>query len=175
MRKVLGLVFLLSLFIAETTPRIASAQRQTKPTDPFQNVRFLIGTWNCTSSMVAMSDMPASTIKGMLTFSWGPGNSSIHEMFSAPNYESHGFMGFDAANRRFYLSSVDNYGDVTSEVGQSASDNGITFVGTATMRGRSMQLRDRRTKVSDTHITSVGETMQGGTWKQVDSTDCTKT
>ena len=153
---------------------VVSARAESQSNDPLANVRFLIGTWKCTSNMAAFRGMPAMTVPFTFTFSWGPDNASVHEAFTATHYEGHGFLGFDPQAKAFFEASADNYGDVTLLKSQNASAQGVTFVGTATMRGQTIDLRSQRTKLSDTHIKTVTEAMQDGTWKQIASDDCTK-
>jgi hypothetical protein len=172
MRKLIWLFCAAALLVAAGAQAISAPQ---SPSDPLANIRFLVGTWSCTSNMAASGAEPARTVTGTLTISEGPDNGSLHETFVAPHYEWHGFLGYNPASKAFFSSGVDNYGNADSEIGQNPSATGITFVGTSTMQGRATQIRDNRSKLSDTKIRDVSEMLQGGTWRQTAQVECNKT
>jgi hypothetical protein len=134
---------------------------------------FLVGTWTCKNKLPAspMAGPPTTT----LSVSHTGAGSALFARSTGANFESSGYISYDAKTKRWLgPTSVANggYGIETS----TQTGKKVVWAGTFTdgASGKSSQVRDTYTMTGSSSFTDLGQHMEGGAWKTHFDGTCTK-
>ena len=136
-------------------------------------LKYLIGTWSCTTKIDAIGKTPASTVAGKQMFWIEPGNV-IGSYYSSKPYSSSGFMGWMAPKKLWWSNNADRFSGVIAETGKDSGSDVQSMAGTNWFQGQASTARDTMTKVSDTSFHDTFENVQGGKVVFRGTSSCTK-
>jgi hypothetical protein len=129
---------------------------------------YLIGSWNCSTSLPAMNGQPARTEPATVTFEAVPGNV-FHDHVASADYAGDDYFGYNAKMKTYWSASADNAG----AHGFATSADGKTYTGTSAMGPVSMNVISTYTKVSPSNIT-FHEVISGGGQQATIDSSCTR-
>ena len=131
---------------------------------------WLIGSWSCTNSMPSAMGGPAT----MSLTAAHSANGSIGVHLSGRNFDTTGYVSYDAKSTTWWNPSALNNGEASNE---STRQTGRRTVWTGTAidpRNGTSKIRDTYTAFNRTRFSDVTEASIGGKWKLVGNIVCTK-
>lgn len=171
-------IVLLALFCAT---RALSAQESYVPPAELGQLSTFVGSWQCTGQIFARASHP-----GHATTAVGHGMKALGGHWIQFSYEERktsanptpysiaGYMGYDASQKKFVQTPVDNYGSYGPSFSDGWKSDTMRFDGSSTgPDGKSMAVRDyfvRKGRNTFVHF-SEGQAADGK-WFQPDEETC---
>jgi hypothetical protein len=131
--------------------------------------RYLIGLWSCNVKLTSALGAAPSSELVTLSFSTAP-NDTLEGQARALDFSAAAFSGYNPFSKSWWISAIDNTGSRVFET----SKNGTVFVGSITMAGGNMPVRETWKKLSDKKFRTVTELQVKGAWKVSADHLCTK-
>jgi hypothetical protein len=137
-------------------------------------LKYLVGTWNCTTKVPAYGNMPAQTVQARNIYWIEPGNV-LGNYYSSKPFSSSGFIGWMASKNLWWNSNADVYGGTALLTGKDSAGNVHVMTGTSWSQGKATASRDTMTKNSDASYSDEFVELAGDKVTFHVSTACTKT
>lgn len=139
----------------------------------------LVGSWKCTGKAMGMGGEMRDT-SGTLQFSvdldkWWI-KSTLTETKTKSPYKFESFVSYDPASKKWANVSIDNLGGYRALTSDGMKDNAVTWTGTSTAMGHTVQTKSVHTMVGDKDI-KIDESMStdsGKTWVPTVAVECKK-
>jgi uncharacterized protein DUF1579 len=152
-----------------------------KPAPELDELKLFEASWKCDGKQPAGPFGPEheykSTLKGKkdvdgfwVAIEYDQKKSKLHPI----PIKAKGFLGYDAATKKYVSVGVDNTGGWIMESASGWEGDKLVFVGDGSMMGQKISFRETYTKKSDKELVWTGEMKMGKDWISVGSDDCTK-
>jgi hypothetical protein len=160
----------------------SAAPAMEMPKAPQELIDFskkMVGTWTCTGKAGGPDGQMRDT-SGKLQFSvdldkWWV-KASLTETKTKTPFKFESFVTYDSATKKWANVAIDNVGGYRTLTSDGMKDNVLTWTGTATAMGHTVQMKQVNTMVSDKD-NKVDESMSmdnGKTWMPTVSVECKK-
>lgn len=136
-------------------------------------LKYLVGTWSCTTKVAAMGKTPAQIISAKSIYWVEPGNV-IGDYYSSKPFSSSGFIGWSNSKKLWWSNGADEYGSVDFETGKDSDTSVQVLTGTNWYQGVASQSRDTITKTSDSNYSDTFQLVQSGKVTFNGTSVCTK-
>ncbi len=153
-----------------------------KPPAELSQLWFMSGSWTCTGTTFATpfgaEHKTESTLKG----SKAVGGMWLHADYvekktaeNASPFHAGIYGGYDAAQKKFVMGCVDNFGGYCTESSPGWEGDAMTFEGTTVVNGKRTPSRDVFTKKGTGGVTHHAEMqLEEGKWTKMDEETCKK-
>ena len=171
-----SLAIVSSAFILMIAASARAASSDTAPalSGKMAALKYLIGTWSCTTKVPAYGKTPAQTVQAKSIYWIEPGNV-VGSYYSSKPYSSSGFYGWMESKKLWWNNNADVYGGTGILTGKDSASNVQVTTGTSWFQGKGAASRDTMTKNSDTSYSDVFVELAGDKVTFQVSTACTKT
>ncbi|HTJ46096.1 MAG TPA: DUF1579 family protein [Kofleriaceae bacterium] len=157
----------------------AAMEMPKAPQELLDMQKKMVGTWKCTGKVGGPSGQMRDT-SGNLTFSvdldkWWI-KASLTETKTKTPYKFESFVTYDTASKKWANVSIDNVGGYRVLTSDGMKDNAVTWTGTATAMGKSVQVKSVHTMVNDKD-NKIDESISmdnGKTWMPTVAVECKK-
>ncbi len=173
--------FTLALILVFVATSLFAQAPEMKPDPKLRQLDYLTGSWGCKGTAFANPMSPEHPTMGTVSSGWQMGDYwlafTYAEMSSDKNpmpFSVGGFMGYDAEQKKYVMSSVDNMGGHSSATSDGWKDNTLTWDGSWHMGPMTMKARDTFTKKNADEFVHAGWVEQAGKWMKMDEETCTK-
>ena len=157
----------------------AAMEMPKAPQELLDMQKKMVGTWKCTGK-VGGPDGQMRDTSGNLQFSvdldkWWI-KASLTETKTKTPYKFESFVTFDPASKKWANVSIDNVGGYRVLTSDGMKDNTVTWTGTSTAMGHTVQTKSVHTMVNDKD-NKIDESMSmdnGKTWVPTVAVECKK-
>jgi hypothetical protein len=172
--RIATIVAAAAILILAVSPRAASSGAALTLSGKMTQLKYLVGTWTCTTKVAPIGKMKAQSIPGKSVY-WIEQGNVIANYYSSKPYSASGFLGWMDSKKLWWSDGSDIYGSVDFETGKNSDTNVQVMTGTNWSQGDVSTVRDTMTKTGDTSYSdSVQLTQNGKVIFQISSV-CTKT
>jgi hypothetical protein len=157
----------------------AAMEMPKAPQEMLDMQKKMVGTWKCTGKTMGMGGEMRPT-EGTLQFSvdldkWWI-KASLTETKTKTPYKFESFVSYDPASKKWTQVSIDNIGGYRVLTSDGVKDNAVTWTGSTTAMGHTVQTKSVHTSVNDKD-TKIDESMSmdnGKTWTPTVAVECKK-
>jgi hypothetical protein len=162
-----------ALLILAVSPCTESLGAPPTLSGKMTQLKYLVGTWTCTTKVASIGNMPAQTIPAKSVY-WIEQGNVIANYYSSKPYSSSGFFGWMGSKKLWWSDGSDIYGGVDFETGKDSGTNVHVMTGTNWSQGDVSAARDTMTKTSDTSYSDAFQLMKNGKLIFQGTSVCTK-
>jgi hypothetical protein len=172
--RIVTIIAAAAILILAVSPRAASSGAAPTLSGKMTQLKYLVGTWTCTTKVAPMGNMKAQTIPGKSVY-WVEQGNVIATYYSSKPYSSSGFLGWMDSKKLWWSDGSDMYGSVDFETGKDSGTNVQVTTGTNWSQGDVSTARDTMTKIVDTRYSDSFQLTQNGKVLFQGTSACTKT
>ncbi|MBC5826794.1 MAG: hypothetical protein GIW99_03790 [Candidatus Eremiobacteraeota bacterium] len=151
---------------AQAAPKMSSMQSGSMPKPGWE-----LGTWSCSSHMMAMGAMPARNMTTTMTMKMN--EMKWVDITSSANGRMM-FMGHMSGRPNGVFTGIDSMGNGYMQTMGPMMGNRMSMSGTMNGPHGNMRVRDTVTRYSDSKMRHESFAMMQGGWKRTAYDDCTK-